>query len=155
MPEEAKKTKKIPKDYLFAVGRRKEAVARVRIYKSVPDTLLFDGKKPSKGQMYVNGIPIARYFNGKTDETFYKEPLRVINVLEKYVISIKVAGGGQSGQLDASIHGLARALEKIDKEKFRPILKKRGFLTRDQRTRERRKAGTAGKARRQKSSPKR
>lgn len=66
-----------------------------------------------------------------------------------------VQGGGKKGQLGAIIHGLARAIEKTDKETLRPILKKAGLLTRDSRTRERRKVGTGGKARRVKQSPKR
>jgi small subunit ribosomal protein S9 len=59
------------------------------------------------------------------------------------------------GQLDAVILGISRALEKVDKEKFRPILKKRGFMTRDPRAKQRRKAGFAGKSRAKKQSPKR
>ena len=64
-------------------------------------------------------------------------------------------GGGKKGQLGAVTHGMARAFDKLDREKFRPELKKAGLLTRDSRTRERRKIGTGGKARRKKQSPKR
>ena len=66
-----------------------------------------------------------------------------------------VAGGGLSGQLDAAVLGMARALDKLDPEKFHPILRSKGYLTRDPRTRERRKVGMGGKARRKKQSPKR
>jgi len=68
---------------------------------------------------------------------------------------VKVAGGGNSGQLDAMIQGIARALSAIDTGKFRPILKTSGLLTRDARIRQRRMVGTGGKARRAKQSPKR
>lgn len=83
------------------------------------------------------------------------EPFRATNTIGKYSLTIKVEGGGKSGQLEAVVHGISRALQLLDKEKFRPILKKKGFLTRDARVRERRKVGTGGKARRKKQSPKR
>ena len=85
----------------------------------------------------------------------YLEPFRTTNTMGRFATSIKVVGGGLSGQLGAVIHGISRALEKVDKEKFRPILKKRGFMKRDPRAKERRKAGRAGKARARKQSPKR
>jgi len=68
---------------------------------------------------------------------------------------VKVVGGGPNGQLEAIIHGIARALSSFDREKYRAVLKKAGFLTRDPRERERRKAGMGGKARRKRQSPKR
>jgi len=73
----------------------------------------------------------------------------------KYYVTVKVVGGGKNGQLDAVVHGIARAFDKADREKFRPPLKRAGLLTRDARVRERRKVGTGGKARRKKQSPKR
>ena len=85
----------------------------------------------------------------------YQEPFRTTNTLGRFAVSITTTGGGIFGQLGAAIHGLSRALEKVDKEKFRPILKKRGLMTRDPRKKERRKAGFAGKARARKQSPKR
>jgi small subunit ribosomal protein S9 len=129
-------------NYLPAVGRRKRAIARVRLVRKAGDTL-------------VNDQPIAQYFPGEIFKTLYQEPFRACNVLEKYHATIKVKGSGKSAQLGAVIHGLARALVKANPDKFRPILKKKGFLTRDPRKRQRRQVGTGGKARRQKQSPKR
>ena len=129
-------------NYIPAVGRRKRAIARIRLFRKPGDTL-------------VNDMPISKYFPGEISKTLYLEPFRICNVIDKYHATIKVNGSGKSGQLGAVIHGLARTLIKVNPEKFRPILKKKGFLTRDPRKRERRKAGTGGKARRQKQSPKR
>lgn len=143
------------KDFVFAVGRRKEAVARVRLYKSANNGVLWGEKKVQKGEIFVNENPIQEYFSGKVSELLYMEPFRITNTIGKYSLTIKVEGGGKSGQLDAVVHGISRALQSLDKEKFRPILKKKGFLTRDARVRERRKVGTGGKARRKKQSPKR
>jgi small subunit ribosomal protein S9 len=129
--------------YLVAIGRRKTATARVRLYPH------------KKGEIEVNGKPIQEYFPGKVKESLYLSPLRTCNVIGKYLITVKVQGSGKVGQVIAVIHALARVLVKLDEKKFRPVLKKRGFLTRDPRMKERRKAGTGGKARRQKQSPKR
>jgi len=85
----------------------------------------------------------------------YLEPFRTTNTLGRFVVSVRAEGGGLAGQLGATIHGISRALEKVDKEKFRPILKKRGFMKRDPRAKQRRKAGFAGKSRARKQSPKR
>ena len=73
----------------------------------------------------------------------------------KYYVTVKVVGGGKKGQLGATVHGIARALAKLDADTLRAPLKKAGLLTRDSRVRERRKVGTGGKARRKKQSPKR
>jgi small subunit ribosomal protein S9 len=75
--------------------------------------------------------------------------------MNRFATTIKTSGGGLMGQLDAIVLGISRALEKVDQEKFRPILKKRGFMTRDPRAKQRRKAGFAGKSRAKKQSPKR
>ena len=83
------------------------------------------------------------------------EPFKLTGAENQYRMDIKVEGSGKKGQLDAIILGISRALEKIDKEKNRPLLKKGGFLTRDSRIRQRRNIGTGGRARRQKQSPKR
>jgi len=130
------------KSYIPAVGRRKRAIARVRLFKQ-------------KGDIIVNGQPISQYFPGSVNQKLYLEPFRVCNCQDKYHATIKVEGSGISGQLGAVIHGLARALAKLNPEKFKPTLRHRGFLTRDPRKKERRKVGTGGKARRQKQSPKR
>ena len=126
---------------ISTVGRRKEAVARVR---------LSDGK----GQITVNGKPIAEYFQGPVLQKIYSKPLEITKTIGKYLISIKVAGGGQVSQLEAAIHGIARAIAKVGPE-LRTALKKEGYLTRDARVKERRKYGNAQKARAKKQSPKR
>jgi|SRR3989344_1981511 len=149
------KAKNNKKEYIVAVGRRREAVARVRLYPDLKEDLLWGETPVKKGEIFVNKKPIEQYFSLPSEQVVYKEPLRVTNTLNKYIMTIVVNGGGRSGQLGAVIHGISRVLIKIDSEKFRPILKKKGFLTRDSRTRERRKVGTGGKARREKQSPKR
>lgn len=128
-------------EIISTVGRRKEAVARVR---------LSDGK----GQITVNGKPIAEYFPGPVLQKIYSKPLEITKTIGKYLISIKVAGGGQVSQLEAAIHGIARAISKVGPE-LRTALKKEGYLTRDARVKERRKYGNAQKARAKKQSPKR
>lgn len=129
-------------NYIYSVGRRRASSARVRLFKG-------------KGKNVVNGISIEKYFPGVISEVSWKNPFKLTETLEKYYITVKVVGGGKEGQLDAVIHGLARTLSKANEEKFRPILKKAGLLTRDSRMKERRKVGTGGKARRKKQSPKR
>jgi small subunit ribosomal protein S9 len=125
-----------------AVGRRKEAVARVRIF-------------PGQGQLIVNGKPIAEYFRGPVSQKAYQRPFELTKTLGKYTGTIKVLGGGTSSQLAATIHGLARALQLLDKDNFRSTLKSAGLLTRDARVKERRKYGLAHAARAKKQSPKR
>lgn len=129
--------------YIFGLGRRKCAIARVFLYEE------------KNGGITVNGKPFEEYFRGQFLGTSYLEPFAITNTLNMYRVEVKVEGSGKKGQMDAINLGISRALELIDKEKNRPILKKRGFLMRDSRIRERRKVGTGGKARRQKQSPKR
>jgi len=144
--EKEKPKKELKPEIYFAVGRRKTAVARVRLYTGLPK---------EENKMIVNDKPIEEYFPIEIDKKAYIEPFRTTNTIGRFKVTVKVEGSGKKGQLDACILGFARAIEQIDKAKFRPILKKRGLLTRDSRTRERRKVGTGGKARRQKQSPKR
>lgn len=125
-----------------AVGRRKESIARVRLF-------------PGSAQISVNGKPISEYFAGLVHQKQYTRPFELTGTAGKYTGSIKVMGGGVSSQLGACVHGIARALQLIDKENFRPVLKKAGLMTRDPRVKERRKYGLAGKARAKKQSPKR
>jgi len=134
--------KKKKKNYIYAVGRRKEAVARVRLFK---------GKK----QNLVNGVSIEKFFPGKVFETYWKASFELTNTLGKYFVTAKIRGGGKKGQLGALIHGIARTFALLDADKYRLPLKKAGLLTRDARVRERRKIGTGGRARRKKQSPKR
>jgi len=145
MKNDKVKSKKGEKKASFyqAVGRRKEATARVRLYTG------------GQGEIIVNDQPIQQYFPGEIAKIVYLQPFTLTDSLNRFRVTVKVEGSGKSGQLGAMIHGIARALEKIDKEKYRPILKKAGLLTRDSRAKERRKAGLAGKARAKKQSPKR
>jgi small subunit ribosomal protein S9 len=133
------------KDNAFyeAVGRRKTSSARVRLYVVNNQSVVVAGTNIEKGALFVNSRAVENYFPGEVMKKLYQEPFRTTNTMNRFAVSIKVAGGGLNSQLGAVIHGIARALEKVDKEKFRPILKKRGFLTRDQRAKERRKAGFA------------
>ena len=147
--------KKVNDKYTYAHGKRKEAVARVRLYKPTGGKVKLFEKEFKKGDIVVNGKLIEEYFNFKPYAPRYNKLLRDVGVGDDFVISARVIGGGISGQLDAIVHGIARALDKLDTEKYHPILKPMGALTRDARTRERRKVGNAGKARRKKSSPKR
>lgn len=148
MPEEPIKTSRRPKkkqkspDFIRAVGRRKTATARVRLYKK-------------KGPLLVNGMPIEQYFSLETEKRRFLEPFRATDTLEKYSATIKVSGSGKTGQLGAVVHGIARALSKADPDTFRPSLKHLGLLTRDPRMKERRKFGLAQSARARKQSPKR
>jgi small subunit ribosomal protein S9 len=135
------KRAKNKKDYTYAVGRRKTASARVRLY-------------VGKGDSLVNGISVEKFFSDPNDVEIWKRPFRVLDVSDKYFITVKVKGGGKNGQVEAISHGISRALEKINKD-FRIPLKKAGLLTRDPRERERRKVNTGGKARRKRQSPKR
>lgn len=162
MPEELNKdtikksSKGSKKEYVASVGRRKAAVARVRLYEHVKADLVWDNTPIKKGEIYVNGKLIAEYFPSEIEKRLYTEPLRITNAHQKgYALTIRVTGGGQSGQLDAVIAAISNALNKLDREAHRPILKKKGFLTRDSRIRQRRKVGTGGKSRRKKQSPKR
>ena len=122
-----------------AVGRRKEASARVMLQKG-------------KGQFLVNAIPIGQYF--PNEAVRLEKPFKITETQGMYFATIKVEGSGKAGQLDAVIHGLSRALILAQPE-TRPALKKAGLLTRDPRVKERRKYGRAQKARKGKQSPKR
>lgn len=142
MPETTKtKTKKVT-DYIYATGRRKTAVARVRLYKK-------------SGDMIVNDMPVGKYFPTSVAAKLFIKPFEVTNTVGKFSFSAKVEGSGKSAQLGALVHGLSRALASVDPAAYRTLLKKAGLLTRDPRMKESRKVGTGGKARRKKQSPKR
>lgn len=154
--EKEVKTNVAPPTYYYSLGRRKEATARVRLYVLASDqTVTLAGKTFEKGGIYVNGRTVENYFPGESSKHLYLEPFRTTNTLNRFVTIVKVEGGGLLGQLTAVVHGVSRALTKVDNVKNRSILKKRGFLTRDPRAKQRRKAGFAGKARKKKQSPKR
>lgn len=130
------------KGYTFAVGRRKSAVARVRLFKGSSDNL-------------VNAKKIKDLFNNKIVEVLLNRPFKLTQTEGQYYFSAKIAGGGKESQVEAIVHGIAKAFDKINSDKFRTVLKKAGLLTRDSRERQRRMVGTGGKARRKKQSPKR
>ena len=140
MSETNRTMKKI--DYTFAVGRRRESVARVRLYRG-------------KGENTVNGMTAEKYFPGEIAQKALDKPFGATETSNKYYYSAKVAGGGKIGQLDALILGLSRTLVKIAPEKNRATLRKLNLLTRDSRIRQRRMVGMGGKSRRKKQSPKR
>lgn len=154
--QSVKRSKTAKRDYIFATGRRKTAVARVRLYEKAKDGLMWGELAVKKGDIVVNEKPISEYFGGDVNKHLYSQPLRITNVAQQnYTFTIRVAGGGPAGQLQAVVAGIANALNKLDREKHRPILKKKGLLTRDDRARQRRKVGMGGKSRRKKQSPKR
>ncbi len=113
--------------YFYATGRRKTSVARVRL-------------APGDGILVINGRSPSEYFGRRDLETVVTQPLRITDNLGRFVASIKVEGGGVSGQAGAICHGIARALVVADEE-LRPVLKKAGLLTRDPRAKERKKYG--------------
>ncbi len=141
--------------YYEAVGRRKTASARARLYVVTGEEMTIKSVIVKKGDIIVNGLPVEKFFPGEVFLKMYQEPFRTTNTMNRFAVSITTTGGGLNGQLTATIHAISRALLKVDNEKFRPILKKRGFLMRDPRAKQRRKAGYAGKARARKQSPKR
>jgi len=150
MPRKTKNLK-----YYEGIGRRKSAVARVRLYILGKDKEVnIDGFKIKEGEIFINKKPISDYFSSLVEKNFYLLPIKITNNINRFAISIKVKGGGKRGQLEAITHGIARALLLVD-EANKKILKPTGFLTRDQREKQRRKVGTGGKARRKKQSPKR
>ena len=111
----------------YANGKRKTAVARVRLYDK------------GKGDIVVNNKPLEDYFFGTLIGTV-KSPLKLTNTTKTFDITIKIVGGGVSAQADAARHGIAKALLEFDPG-FRAELKKAGYLTRDSRSKERKKFG--------------
>jgi len=111
-----------------ATGRRKEAVARIRIV-------------PGTGRWTINGRELSNYFPNKVHQQIVNEPFKVLELDGAYDVLARVHGGGPSGQAGAVRLGIARALNGVDEEANRPALKKAGFLTRDPRAIERKKAG--------------
>ena len=110
-----------------AVGRRKKAIARVRLV-------------PGSGVVTINGRGIDDYFGLETLKLIVRQPLTLTETTEKFDIVCRVNGGGVTGQAGAIRHGISRALLQYD-EALRPALKKAGFLTRDPRMKERKKPG--------------
>ncbi len=110
-----------------AVGRRKKAIARVRLI-------------PGEGKIVINGRDIDNYFGLETLKMTVRQPLALTSLEGRYDVLVNVYGGGLAGQAGAIRHGVARALVKADPE-LRPAVKKAGFLTRDPRMKERKKYG--------------
>ncbi|KKQ38335.1 MAG: 30S ribosomal protein S9 [Candidatus Roizmanbacteria bacterium GW2011_GWA2_37_7] len=143
-------------EYYQAVGRRKESTARVRLYivSKRDKTVDVRGSAIKQGSIIINGKLADDYFPRSAEKTLLAKPFVLTENVDRFVVSILVKGGGKSGQLEATVHGIARALCLVD-AKHRTTLRKEGLLTRDPRVRERRKVGMGGKARRKKQSPKR
>ena len=110
------------------LGRRKEAVARVRLL-------------PGTGQWTLNGRTLEDYFPNKLHQQLVRAPFTILDLEGRFDVVARIHGGGVSGQAGALRLGIARALNEIDREANRATLKKAGFLTRDARTVERKKAG--------------
>ena len=123
-----KPTLKSKKIQFFGTGRRKSAVARVRL---IPN---------GNGTITINKRSIDEYFDLETLKLIVRQPLELTNTTTKYDILVNVTGGGYAGQAGAICHGISRALITAE-ENLRPELKKAGFLTRDSRTKERKKYG--------------
>lgn len=133
----------LPKvNFIEAVGRRKVATARVRLYEG-------------KGDFVVNNTLVGEYFaNIKNAPVLYNKPFDLTGTKGKFSVSVTVKGSGINSQLEAMIHGLSRALVEYNPE-FKIFLKSAGLVTRDDRMKETRKIGMGGKARRKRQSPKR
>ena len=115
------------KPYFYGTGRRKHAVARVRVFNGT-------------GKVTINGRDINDYFGLETLKLLVNSPLVLTENEGKFDVVVNVVGGGCAGQAGAIRHGLSRALLQFNPE-LRPILKKAGFLTRDPRMKERKKYG--------------
>jgi small subunit ribosomal protein S9 len=129
------------KPIAVSIGRRKSSRAAVRLHSG-------------KGLIVVNGKPADEYFTNLISIDTLTKPLTITQTDKKYDVSARVVGGGLTGQSDALILGISRALVIIN-EKNKPLLRQYGLLTRDPRERQRRMVGMGGKSRRKKQSPKR
>lgn len=111
-----------------AVGRRKQAVARVRLV-------------PGTGEWKINGRDLETYFPNKLHQQLVNEPFRLLDLEDRFDVIVLISGGGPSGQAGAVRLGIARSLNEIDRDNNRAELKKAGYLSRDARVPERKKAG--------------
>ncbi len=135
MPKTVTKTKEVSKEapkakeqFISAVGRRKRAIASIRLFAK------------GKGEITINKKPAKTYLPDFEMQKIINEPLNLVDLGSKVNISILVRGGGKRGQAEAIRHGIARALQKLNKD-LRKTLKVAGFLTRDARIKERKKPG--------------
>ncbi|MFA5115425.1 MAG: 30S ribosomal protein S9 [Candidatus Omnitrophota bacterium] len=117
-------------DKFTAIGRRKEAVARVKLTRG-------------SGAISINAVPLEKYFIRETDRLIIRQPLGITSNSDKYDINATLRGGGLSGQAEALRLGIARALVQAD-DTLKDALRKNGFLTRDPRAKERKKFGQKG-----------
>ena len=113
--------------YFYGTGRRKTAVARVRLM-------------PGNGAIIIDGMPLEERFPAIEHQRLITQPLIATEAIGHYNVVVKVEGGGVTGQSGAISHGIARALVVAD-ERFKPVLRSSGFLTRDARAKERKKPG--------------
>ncbi len=113
--------------HFYGTGRRKTSTARVFM-------------KPGGGEITINNRPLDKFFGRQTARMIVRQPLELMEMTEKFDISVTVSGGGTTGQAGAIRHGLTRALLRYD-EAMRPALRKAGFVTRDAREVERKKVG--------------
>lgn len=116
--------------HFYGTGRRKTAVARTRML-------------PGTGQIVINGRPVEEYFPRSVLQVIVKQPFALTKLLGKFDVNATLDGGGISGQAEALRHGISRALLQVDPE-LRGVLKKAGLLTRDARSKERKKYGQRG-----------
>ncbi len=114
----------------YAVGRRKRAVARVRMYQG-------------SGKILINGKPLEKFVSSESKLRDFLKPLEIAGVREDHDFTVKVVGGGVSGQLDAVKHGIARCIAKINDD-LKKTMRHYGFLTRDPREKERKKVYHVG-----------
>jgi small subunit ribosomal protein S9 len=114
-------------DLYYATGRRKSSTARVFL-------------KPGSGNISINTRSLEDYFGRETSRMVVRQPLELVEMLEKFDLNITVRGGGNNGQAGAIRHGISRALVEYDSE-LKSELRKAGFITRDARSVERKKIG--------------
>ena len=120
--------KSTSKVYYYGTGRRKNAVAAVRLV-------------PGSGKITINSKDIDEYFGLDTLKLLVRQPLALTETEDKFDVIVKAVGGGISGQAGAIRHGIARALVQADEDNYKSVLKAAGFLTRDARMKERKKPG--------------
>ncbi len=125
--EKNKKTVTTDK-FISAIGRRKTAVAQVRMFEK------------GEGKIEINGVLSENYFKKEEDLNIILQPLKIVSKIKDFNFSVLVKGGGYSGQLEAIRHGIARVLVKYDPE-LKVMLKTSGYITRDPRQKERKKPG--------------
>jgi len=129
-PQPVQQGPQLPGGYFYGTGRRKKAVARVRL-------------RSGSGKIRINGRDMEQYFVEDRDRKAIQAPLEATQTLGRYDVYVNVGGGGFTGQAGAVVLGLARALKSMDPS-LEPILRNGGYLTRDSRMKERKKYGLRG-----------